>query len=269
MDGPERRRPQSSSSRSPIRASPTTLAARPSSTPDSASPNSGSSTPCTLQTRIHRDPTPTGYRTIVDLPPTRAARPAPRAVARRDAVRTRTATDVQREHSSGGILPGIKKSVACRPTRAIAETMRTSLSSLLAAEAGPPRRRRDRHQSLRHGAHLGRFAGAVERDPSRAHPRAPPELRRCRRRHHPHQFLRRQPPAADAAQSRGAHPRTEPARRGERPRRRRRAPAGRWSSPARSARPAISSRRSARSPRTRRSRSSSSRSRASRQAAPT
>ncbi|HET7715080.1 MAG TPA: hypothetical protein VFK86_05590 [Bauldia sp.] len=29
----------------------------------------------TLQTRIHRDPTPTGYRTIVDLPPTERLEP--------------------------------------------------------------------------------------------------------------------------------------------------------------------------------------------------
>jgi Uma2 family endonuclease len=29
----------------------------------------------TLQARIHRDPTPTGYRTIVDLPPTERLEP--------------------------------------------------------------------------------------------------------------------------------------------------------------------------------------------------
>ena len=32
--------------------------------------------------------------------------------------------------------------------------------------------------------------------------RAAPGLRRCRRRHHPHQFLRRHPPPAEAAQCR-------------------------------------------------------------------
>ena len=43
--------------------------------PASASPKLWVINAVTLQTRIHRDPTPTGYRTIADLPPSERLEP--------------------------------------------------------------------------------------------------------------------------------------------------------------------------------------------------
>ena len=60
----------------------------------------------------------------------------------------------------------------------------------------------------------------TRRAPGKDHGAAP-EFRRCRRRHHPHQFLRRHAPAAEAAQCAGSRARAEQARRRDRARRRR------------------------------------------------
>ena len=96
------------------------------------------------------------------------------------------------------------------------------------------------------------------------------EFRRCRRRHHPHQFVRRHPPPAEAAQGRGPRSRAQPAgppRLARDGRRRGRPPGGRGRLGRPDRRAARAARRADRRGGGRRS--SPSRSRASRPAAPT
>ena len=83
------------------------------------------------------------------------------------------------------------------------------------------RRRRDRHQSLRHGPDLRRQPGALERGPSRPDPGPASGFRRRRLRHHSDQQLRRQSPPPDAAWPRGPRARAQPPRRPKRPQGRR------------------------------------------------